>query len=424
MENAVAHAIRVVALGNDGDGIAQTPEGRIFVSGTVPGDEIVLAAHDGTRGTLDHVVIPGADRVPAPCHLFGTCGGCRIQDMALPALLDWKTGRVVESLQHVGFDAIPAPQAHQVSPHGRRRVDLAFRRVGKQIMLGLHRRRGDVVDMRECTLLDPTLFALLTPLRALLHSLPAVHAGGDIQINLLDSGPDLLITMDGTPDANDRRILAQFGKAHGIPRISLQGRPPETLALTGPVFHHFDDVRVVPPPGAFLQPARAGEAFIKAAVLAGLPRKGLKAGIIELYAGCGTLSFALAEHAKVHAYEGDRAALACLKQASGGTRVLPALRDLNRQPVMATDLAKAAAIVLDPPHAGAGAQIAQIVAGKPPCIIYVSCNPVALQRDLTPLRHAGYQLDSVTVIDQFLWSAEVESVCVLTLPGANRRNRR
>ncbi len=424
MENAVAHTIRVVALGNDGDGIAQTPEGRIFVSGTVPGDEIVLAAHDGTRGTLDHVVIPGADRVPAPCHLFGTCGGCRIQDMALPALLDWKTGRVVESLQHVGFDAIPAPQAHQVSPHGRRRVDLAFRRVGKQIMLGLHRRRGDVVDMRECTLLDPTLFALLTPLRALLHSLPAVHAGGDIQINLLDSGPDLLITMDGTPDANDRRILAQFGKAHGIPRISLQGRPPETLALTGPVFHHFDDVRVVPPPGAFLQPARAGEASIKAAVLAGLPRKGLKAGIIELYAGCGTLSFALAEHAKVHAYEGDRAALACLKQASGGTRVLPALRDLNRQPVMATDLAKAAAIVLDPPHAGAGAQIAQIVAGKPPRIIYVSCNPVALQRDLTPLRHAGYQLDSVTVIDQFLWSAEVESVCVLTLPGANRRNRR
>ncbi|MBE7729477.1 class I SAM-dependent RNA methyltransferase [Komagataeibacter sp. FXV3] len=424
MENAVAHTIRVVALGNDGDGIAQTPDGRVFVPGTVPGDEIVLATHDGTRGTLDRVVTPGVDRVPAPCHLFGDCGGCRIQDMALPALLDWKTGRVVESLQHVGFDAIPTPQTHQVGPHGRRRVDLTFRRVGKQIVLGLHRRRGDVVDMSECTLLDPTLFALLTPLRAMLHSLPAVHAGGDLQINLLDSGPDLLITMDGTPDANDRRILAQFGKAHGIPRISLQGRPPETLALTGPVFHHFDDVRVVPPPGAFLQPARAGEAFIKAAVIAGLPRKGLKAGIIELYAGCGTLSFALAEQAKVHAYEGDRAALACLKQASGGTRVLPALRDLNRQPVMATDLAKAAAIVLDPPHAGAGAQIAQIVAGRPACVIYVSCNPVALQRDLTPLQQAGYRLDSVTVVDQFLWSAEVESVCVLTLPGANRRNRR
>ncbi|MDT8872637.1 hypothetical protein RAA17_19605 [Komagataeibacter rhaeticus] len=65
--------------------------------------------------------------------------------------------------------------------------------------------------------------------------------------------------MDGTPDTNDRRILAEFSRAHGIARISLRARPPETLALTGPVFHHFDGTRVVPPPGAFLQPAREGK---------------------------------------------------------------------------------------------------------------------------------------------------------------------
>ncbi|MCE2564231.1 class I SAM-dependent RNA methyltransferase [Komagataeibacter sp. FNDCF1] len=421
MENVVADAIPVVALGNDGDGIAQTPTGRIFVSGTVPGDEILLTSQTGTHGALEQVVTPGPARVTPPCPLFGTCGGCRLQHMALPAIMEWKAGRVVEALGRAGFDPVPVPQTRQVSPHGRRRVDLAFRRVGRDIVLGLHRRRGDVVDMTACTLLDPGLFGLLAPLRAMLHSLPAVHAGGDIQINLLDSGPDLLITMDGTPDANDRRILAQFGRAHGIARISLHAKPPETLALTGPVFQHFDGVRVVPPPGAFLQPAREGEDAIREAVLAGLPLKGLKAGIIELYAGCGTLSFALAAHAKVHAYEGEKAALACLKQASGGTRVLPALRDLNRQPVMASELAKSAAVVLDPPHAGAGAQIAQIVAGRPRCVIYVSCNPVALQRDLAPLRQTGYRLDSVTVIDQFLWSTEVESVCVLTLPATRPR---
>ncbi|MFT9453588.1 class I SAM-dependent RNA methyltransferase [Komagataeibacter saccharivorans] len=424
MENSGAEAIRVVALGNDGDGIAQTPQGRVFVPGTMPGDEIVLASQTGTQGVLEQVVTPGPDRVTPVCSLFGTCGGCRLQHMALPAMMAWKASRVTEALKRAGFTTVPAPATRQVSPHGRRRVDLAFRRVDRQIVLGLHRRRGDVVDMTECALLDPAIFALLDPLRQMLHSLPAVHAGGDIQINLLDSGPDLLIAMDGTPDANDRRILAQFSKAHGIPRISLRTQPPETLALTGPVFHHFDTARVVPPPGAFLQPSREGEGAIKAAVLAGLPRKGLKAGIIELYAGCGTLSFALAQHAKVLAYEGDRAAFACLKQASGGTRVLPALRDLNRQPVMATELGRAGAVVLDPPHAGAGAQMAQIVAGKPRHIIYVSCNPAALQRDLTPLQHLGYRLESLTVIDQFLWSAEVESVCVLTLPGTTRPNRR
>ena len=420
----MADAIRVVALGNDGDGVAQSPQGRVFIPGTLPGDEVLLASQNGTHATLERVITPGPDRVTPPCHLAGACGGCPLQHMALPAIAAWKTARVIEALERCGFAALPTPTTHQVAPHGRRRVDLAFRRVNRQIVLGLHRRRGDVVDMTECTLLHPAIFALLAPLRQMLHSLPAVHAGGDVQINLLDSGPDLLITLDGTPDANDRRILAQFCKSHAIPRISLNARPPETLALTGPVFHHFGAVRVVPPPGAFLQAALDGEEAIRTAVLAGLPRKGLKAGIIELYAGCGTLSFALAEHAKVAAYEGDKAAFACLKQASGGTRVMPALRDLNRQPVMATDLAKAAAIVLDPPHAGAGAQVAQIVAGKPRHVIYVSCNPTALQRDLTPLQQAGYRVDSVTVIDQFLWSAEVEAVCVLTLPGSTRQNRR
>ncbi|GAB6966412.1 class I SAM-dependent RNA methyltransferase [Komagataeibacter kakiaceti JCM 25156] len=424
MENTVAEAIRVVALGNDGDGMAQTPQGRVFIPGTVPGDDVLLADETGTHATLERIVTPGPDRVTPPCHLSDACGGCRLQHMALPAIAAWKTARVVEALQRTGFTDIPTPATHQVAPYGRRRVDLAFRRVDRRIVLGLHRRRGDVVDMTQCTVLDPALFALLAPLRQVLHSLPAVHAGGDVQINLLDSGPDLLIALDGTPDANDRRILAQFGKSHGIPRISLRAQPPETLALTGPVFHHFDGVRVVPPPGAFLQVARDGEAAIRAAVLGNLPRKGLKAGIIELYAGCGTLSFALAEHAKVNAYEGDRAAFACLKQASGGTRVLPALRDLNRQPVMAGDLARAATVVLDPPHAGAGAQMAQIVAGKPRHVIYVSCNPIALQRDLAPLQQAGYRLESLTVVDQFLWSAEVESVCVLTLPGTTRPRRR
>ncbi len=68
--------------------------------------------------------------------------------------------------------------------------------------------------------------------------------------------------------------------------------------------------------------------------------------------------------------------------------------------------------------------MAQIVAGKPRHVIYVSCNPIALQRDLAPLQQAGYRLESLTVVDQFLWSAEVESVCVLTLPGTTRPRRR
>ncbi|NVN11737.1 class I SAM-dependent RNA methyltransferase, partial [Nguyenibacter vanlangensis] len=89
--------------------------------------------------------------------------------------------------------------------------------------------------------------------------------------------------------------------------------------------------------------------------------------------------------------------------------------------VMAQHLAQAGAVVLDPPYAGAGAQMAQIIAGRPPCIIYVSCNPQALARDVAGLKDAGYTLDSLTVIDQFLWSTETEAVCVFTAPRRPRR---
>ncbi len=87
-------------------------------------------------------------------------------------------------------------------------------------------------------------------------------------------------------------------------------------------------------------------------------------------------------------------------------------RDLVRQPLNAKDLSGFAAVVLDPPHAGATVQIAQLAAGNVPRVIYVSCNPAALARDAAMLRGAGYALLSATPIDQFPWSARLESVCV------------
>ncbi|HEY1413016.1 MAG TPA: class I SAM-dependent RNA methyltransferase, partial [Rhodopila sp.] len=87
-------------------------------------------------------------------------------------------------------------------------------------------------------------------------------------------------------------------------------------------------------------------------------------------------------------------------------------RDLARQPLSAKELAAFAAVVLDPPHNGAAAQIGQIAAAKVPTVIYVSCNPATLSRDARTLLGAGYTLAAATAIDQFLWSARLESVSV------------
>jgi 23S rRNA (uracil1939-C5)-methyltransferase len=203
--------------------------------------------------------------------------------------------------------------------------------------------------------------------------------------------------------------------------VAEPNNPPETIAMLRPATTALSGITVRPPPGAFLQATQAGEQAIIAAVLKAVPPKlPNKARIAELYAGCGTLTFALAQHARIAAYEGDLPTVTALKQAanqSGRTgRVEATQRDLARQPLSAKELAGFAAVVLDPPHAGAAAAIAQIAAARVPTVIYVSCNPATLARDAKTLRTAGYALKDATAIDQFLWSARVESVSVFELP--------
>jgi 23S rRNA (uracil1939-C5)-methyltransferase len=173
---------------------------------------------------------------------------------------------------------------------------------------------------------------------------------------------------------------------------------------------------VTPPPGAFLQATVAGEAAIAQAVLAGLPPAlPPRARVADLYAGLGTISLPLARRARVAAFEGN-AAVAALRSAAAGAglagRIEAVRRDLARQPLPAAELGDLAAVVLDPPHAGAAAQMAQLAAAHPERVIYVSCNPAALGRDARELARAGYGVRAVSVVDQFLWSARVESVVV------------
>jgi 23S rRNA (uracil1939-C5)-methyltransferase len=176
-------------------------------------------------------------------------------------------------------------------------------------------------------------------------------------------------------------------------------------------------IQVEPPSGAFLQATAEGERAIVEAVLSALPTKLTgRTRVAELYAGCGTLTFALAGRVRVTAFEGDPAAFAALRrgvnQATLGARIEVAQRDLARQPLSAKELSAYAAVVLDPPHAGAAAQMAEIAASGVATVIYVSCNPGTLSRDARVLHAAGYRLAGATAIDQFLWSPRLESVCV------------
>jgi 23S rRNA (uracil1939-C5)-methyltransferase len=421
-------AIRIARMGADGDGIGIAADGSPFyVPLALPG-ELVSVVPTQTRGDghaaiLDRVIEASPERVVPPCPHFGACGGCVAQHWADAPYMAWKTDLLTAALRRAGFpDAAVAPAA-RTPPGARRRMDFALRRTPSGVLVGLHRARSDAVtNLSACLVLHPVLAGLIAPLRDMLGGLRALRRQGSAVANLLDDGADLLLRLDAEPDAADRTRLTAFARAHGLPRIhcALNAGTPEPVCVLRPARLTLSGATVSPPPGGVLQASTAGEAALVQAVLSALPASlPPRARVAELYAGIGTFSFALAARARVTAYEADAVALRSLREAANRAsltgRIEAIQRDLVRQPLSAKELSGFAAVLLDPPHAGAAAQMPAIAQAKPPCVIYVGCNPATLARDAAVLRAAGYGVVSAVPVDQFLWSARLESVVAFAL---------
>ncbi|MDE2333966.1 MAG: class I SAM-dependent RNA methyltransferase [Rhodospirillales bacterium] len=402
-------------MASGGDGVVRGATGPVFVPFVLPGERVRLGtvARRGQALTASAELVAASDeRIDPACQHFSQCGGCRLQHWADAPYRAWKRGRVVAALARAGFAGVPVAEMVAASTGTRRRLDLAARREGGRVVLGLHAAREErVVDLLACPITAPPLVALLAPLRALLAQLGGWRQRAEVHLNLLDTGPDLLIRGEAELTAADRTRLAAFAQAAGVTRIAWQvGREaPEIAVQMSRPSIGFGGVGVTPPPGAFLQASAEAEAVIVAAVLAALPTKG---AVLDLFAGVGTISLPIAHQHAVLAVEGDAAACAALDAAarSAGGRVRVLRRDLARRPMMAGELRGFAAVVLDPPYGGAREQVAALAEAAVGRVVMVSCNPEALARDAATLRAAGYACESAVPIDAFLWSAEVETV--------------
>lgn len=410
--------LTIARMGSGGDGVAETPEGALHIPGALPGERVRARPAGRGKAVLEAVLDASAERASPPCpHVADGCGGCALQHWDLGAQARWKRQRLAEALARAGFADAPVAETVVTPTDSRRRADLALRRAPDgSIAIGFHARgSAEVLELRECHILHPALFALLAPLRVVLRRLSAMSREGSAVVNLLDSGPDILLRTDKALDATGRRLLAAFAQQMAIPRIAwAQGETlHETAAQSGPVRLMLGEVEVAPPPGAFLQASREGEAGIIAAVMAGLPAKlPVRPRLLDLYAGIGTLSFPLAARGRVTAVEGSAEAVAALDAAArkAVARVEAIKRDLARRPFLPAELKAFDLVVLDPPYTGAAEQVAQIARSTLRHVIYVSCNPVALARDAAVLKGAGFAVGSATPVDQFRWSAHLESV--------------
>jgi len=167
-----AQQLEISRLGGQGDGIAETPAGQVFVPFTVPGD-VVTAAVEKSRGTLISVLQPSPQRVTPPCPHFGPdddeagCGGCALQHVADGTYQDWKRGLVVAALEARGINAEVAPLV-SCAPHARRRVVFAARRTDKGAILGFNRAQSHhIVAIETCVVATDRINQALPALRRL-----------------------------------------------------------------------------------------------------------------------------------------------------------------------------------------------------------------------------------------------------------------
>ncbi len=395
-------------LGHQGDGIAAGP---VFAPMTLPGEQ-VTGTLNGQRLTDIRIEVPSDRRVAPPCRHFKACGGCQLQHADDEFVATFKEGVVRAALAAHGLETAFLPTI--TSPaQARRRATLSARRTKKAAMAGFHGRASDViVEIPDCRLLHTDLMHAVPVAEALALHTASRKGGLDVAVCLSQGGLDVHV-MGGKPlDGPLRVMLAQLAETHDLARLAWED---EVIAMRRAPLQHFGTAEVVPPPGAFLQATAEGEAALLADVEAAMEGA---TRIVDLFAGCGTFALPLSQMARTHAVEGDSAMMDALdagwRKADGLKQLTVEARDLYRRPLLPDELKRYDGAVIDPPRAGAEAQVAQLITAGVQRIAYVSCNPVTFARDAAALVAGGYTLGALRVVDQFRWSSHVELVARFT----------
>jgi len=385
----------IVRIAARGDGV--TSDGR-HVAFAVPGDALMD----------DGALAPGPHHQEPPCRHFPECGGCQLQHADDEAYRGYLVSRIETALaQHDLSPTIRDP--HLSPPCSRRRATLRALKLGKGAVIGFNEEKSNrIVDMHECHILRPELFALVAPLRALLGELLQPKRIAEVQLTLVDQGADLLLRGVKAEGLAAIEGLTSFAGSRGLARLSVdRGLGPETIYEPEPATVTLSDIPASFPVGSFLQATQDGEEALVDCVREAVDGARSSA---DLFAGLGT--FALAIRASFAA-EASRDAAVALGRAMANVDH----RDLYRRPLDPGELARFDAVVLDPPRAGAAEQVRALSGSVVKRIAYVSCNPATFARDAKTLVDGGYALEWVRPVGQFRWSTHVELAACFTRGG-------
>jgi len=429
---------RVSALNHDGAGVVH--EGKTaFVAGALPGELVryvrrrTYRQHDAAE--LLAVLEPAAERVTPRCAHFGVCGGCALQHLDSGEQLRAKAQQLRASLERL---ARVSPQRWLEPISGppwqyRRRARLGARFVHAQArsLVGFRERLSTrVAALQRCEVLAEPVGALLEPLGQLLTRLSIRERLPQVEVAVGEHATVLVMRVLDPPSAADRALLAEFEQRHGV-RIYLQSggpasvqplqEPPALLDYALPEF----GLRLQFLPGDFIQ---VNDALNRALVGRVIELLQLDAGsqVLDLFCGLGNFTLALARRAaSVVGVEGEAGLVARAKANAernglGNAHFHSAnLADPDAAALSAAPWARGpySHVLLDPPRAGAREVLPLLARLRPQRLVYVSCHPGSLARDLGELVGVhGFELLAVGVADMFPQTAHIESLAVLA-PG-------
>ncbi|HTK14164.1 MAG TPA: methyltransferase [Xanthobacteraceae bacterium] len=408
----MAERFSINTMGHRGDGVAQTPNGPVFIPFTLPG-ETVEAEPAGERAAVLRIIASSAERILPFCPHFGTCGGCAIQHWRPDAYAAWKENLVRDALAQAGLGGSVAALVDAHGEGRRRAVFHARRDTDSALHVGYAAARAHhIVPIENCPILAPGLTGALAAARAVAALLSPLRKPLDLHFTATGTGLDLDIRGSGALNTAQTTAVAKLATTHRLARITRHG---ELVIQSAAPALRMGKANIALPPGAFLQATAKGEEVLSELVLGLVAMHAPRARqAADLFCGVGPFSLRLAEKFRVTAIDNHTSAIAALTAAVASTRGLKPLtattRDLFRVPLADTELKSFDVVVFDPPRQGAEAQARALAASKVPLVIGVSCNVATFARDAAILRWGGYEMQEVTPVDQFRHSAHVELV--------------
>jgi 23S rRNA (uracil1939-C5)-methyltransferase len=425
----------VAALTHEGEGVVRVGK-TAFVAGALPGETVRFRRtrthrhHDDAQ--LLEVIEASAARVTPKCRHFGTCGGCALQHLSPQAQLEAKHAELRDNFERL---ARVTPQEWLEPLRGpvwayRRRARLGAKYVIKKgrVVVGFRERLAPyVAELERCEVLSSPVGAMIGPLASMLTGLSIRDRLPQIEVAVADNAVALVLRVLQPPTAEDKDRLLEFARAQGV-RFYLQPkgldsvRPLEEEAPLQPLVYR------LPRFGLELEFAPTDFVQINAAINEALVSRALElldlsadSSVLDLYCGLGNFTLPLAKVARtVVGVEGDRLLVERARHNARRNGIENAefhVADLSQAvaPAMAPWMKGSFThVLIDPPRAGAREILPAIAALGPRTVLYISCHPGSLARDVGILAHElGFVVRAAGVLDMFPHTGHVESVALL-----------